>query len=56
MTKCIHCNDNRVIWSSGNFGMATAGPCPWCNKNGSAVEAEFRELEKKWKAAIENGK
>lgn len=52
MTKCMNCNDNRVVWTTGDFGMATAGPCPKCNLNGSAVNAEFKELEKKWQKQI----
>lgn len=49
MSKCMKCNDNRVVWTASDFGMDTATPCPNCNKNGQAVEHEFRELEKRLK-------
>lgn len=55
MTKCMTCNDRRVVWTTGDFGMATAKPCPKCNPNGNYVRNQIDEIEKSRKET-HNGK
>lgn len=43
---CLRCNDQRVVWSLGEFGQAVCGPCPDCNRNGIAVKKEQARLDR----------
>ncbi|MGG5376003.1 hypothetical protein IGI57_002510 [Enterococcus sp. DIV0213j] len=44
---CLNCNDERVVWKKSVIGLATCEPCPVCNKEGKAVDNEFRRNMRK---------
>lgn len=42
---CHKCKGERIIWNRDKFDRAVAISCPVCNRNGTAVRKETKELE-----------
>ena len=43
---CSKCKDERVIWETGDFGMAICKPCPECNREGIPVQSEQIKIDR----------